>query len=101
MTSTSKVKAKAHTHVHSHTRVYSQEMAANHFVGCNQTNSGSELVLMSSSLMCKSFSPSAKLIQFSHNPAQVQHRSLLHYLSFKENTVKPVTANENISTRKK
>lgn len=74
-----------HTHTHrqadTHRRVehHSREMAQIHFVRRNRTNFGSEPELMSRSLMCKSSSPTAKPIQSTHNPAQVQLCSLLHY----------------------
>lgn len=70
-----------------------------HFVGCNRTNFGSEPLLMSRSLMCKSSGPSAKLIRSPHNPAQVQPCSLLHYLSCVPSSVRPPTANKPISKR--
>lgn len=92
--------ANASAHTHTQAR-HSQEMMANHFVGCNRTNFASEPLLMSRSLMCKSSGPSAKLIQSPHNPAQVQPRSLLHYLSCVPNTVRPPTANKPVSWREK
>ena len=79
-----------------------QEMVvAIHFVRCHRTNFGSEPLLMSRSLMCKSSSPSAKLIRSPHNPAQVQPCSLLQYLSCVPNTVRPLTANKPVSKREK
>jgi len=71
------------------------------FVGCNRTNFGGEPLLMSWSLMCKSSSPSARLIQSPHNPAQVQLCSLLHNLSAVPNAVRPLTTNKRIPMRKK
>lgn len=93
-----------HTHTQTRTstrKTHSQEMVAIHFVGCNRINFGSEPLLMSRSLMCKSFSPSVKLIRSPHNPAQVQPCSPLHYLSCVPNTVRPPTANKPISKGEK
>lgn len=90
------------------TRVYtsmqeynSQEMVVIHFVRCNRTHFGSEPRLMSRSLMCKSFGPSARLIRSPYNPAQVQACSLQQCLSRVPNTVWPPTANKPISKREK
>lgn len=87
---------RTHTGRHTHRRVehHSREMAPIHFVRRNRTNFGSEPELMSRSLMCKSSSPTAKPIQSTHNPAQVQLCSLLHYLSCVPNSVRPPTANK-------
>lgn len=82
-------------------KYHSQEMVVIRFVGCNRTHFGSEPLLMSRSLMCKSSSPSAKLIRSPHNPAQVQPCSPLHYLSCVPNTVRPPTANKPVSKREK
>lgn len=70
-----------------HTEI-AQGDGCNHFVECNRTNFRSEPVLMSRSLMCKSFSPSAKLIRSPHDPAQVPPRSLLHYFNCVQNAVR-------------
>lgn len=91
---------RLHAHEHTHTR-HSQEMGPIHFVGCNRTNFGREPLLMSWSLMCKSSSPSAKLIRSPHNPAQVQSCSLLHYLSCPPNNIRPHTANKSTSKTEK
>lgn len=80
---------------------HSQEMAAIRLAGCSRTNFGSEPLLMSRSLMCKSSGPSAKPIRSPHNPAQVQPCSLPHYLSRVPNTVRPLTANKPISKGEK
>lgn len=93
------VHSTTHTHTRSNQMLW--EMGTNHFVECNRTNFGSEPLLMRRSLMCKSFSPSARLIRSPPNPAQVQPCSLLHHLSCVRNTVRPLAANKPLSERER